>query len=78
MRVTTELLKTIGNITVESTEIEKLLKEHITNVEYSHNIGDDYKGIVVAEIVEKEEHPDADKLGVYQVFTGRESSSCSR
>jgi len=72
MRVTTELLKTIGNITVESTEIEKLLKEHITNVEYSHNIGDDYKGIVVAEIVEKEEHPDADKLGVYQVFTGRE------
>jgi len=73
MKVTTELLKAIGNITVDSTEIKKLLNEHIANVEYSHNIGDDYKGIVVAEIVEKEDHPDADKLGVYQVFTGEEN-----
>lgn len=72
MRVTAELLKAIGDITVENSELSTFLKEHIANVEYSHNIGEDYKGIVVAEIVEKKDHPDADKLGVYKVFTGKD------
>lgn len=72
MRVTTELLKSIGEIKVNSDEIINIIKEGIGNVEYYHNIGKDYEGITVAEIVEKNDHPDADKLGVYKVFTGQE------
>lgn len=70
MRVTTEILKQLGNITIADNEFENLIKEHIANVEYVHNTAEDYKGILVGEIVEKENHPNADKLGVYKVFVG--------
>ncbi len=70
MRVTTEILKQLGNITIADNEFENLIKEHIGNVEYVHNTAEDYKGILVGEIVEKENHPNADKLGVYKVFVG--------
>lgn len=70
MRVTTEILKQLGNITIPDNEFENLIKEHIANVEYVHNTAEDYKGILVGEIVEKENHPNADKLGVYKVFVG--------
>lgn len=71
MRITTEILKQLGNISSSNTELENLIKEHIANVEYTHNIAQDYKGILVGEIVEKEDHPNADKLGVYKVFDGK-------
>ena len=70
MRVTTELLKQFGDISAKNSEYEKLIKEHIANVEYVHDLSKDYEGIVIGEIVEKEEHPNADKLGVYKVFIG--------
>mgnify|MGYP000845677149 FL=1 len=70
MRVTTELLKQFGDISAKDSEYEKLIKEHIANVEYVHDLSKDYEGIVIGEIVEKEEHPNADKLGVYKVFIG--------
>lgn len=72
MRYTTELLKSIGKIEVEDKDIVDIINAHIGNLEYSHNIGKDYEGIVVAEIVEKQDHPDADKLGVYKIFAGEE------
>lgn len=72
MRVTTELLKSLGKIEISNDEIIEIIKGSITNVEYYHNISNDYEGIIVAEIIEKEDHPDADKLGVYKVFTGEE------
>lgn len=73
MRYTTELLKTISDINISNDDIVDLINTHIGNVEYSHDISKDYEGIVVAEIVEKKDHPDADKLGVYKVFTGEET-----
>ena len=70
MRVTSNLLKQFGNISITADEIVRLIKEHIGEVDYHHNLEDDYKDIVIAEIKEKEDHPDADKLGIYQIDFG--------
>lgn len=70
MRYTTELLKTIGETNTTNNDIVDILNTHVGNVEYSYDIGKQYEGIIVAEIVEKKDHPDADKLGVYKIFTG--------
>ncbi len=70
MIVTIELLKQFGNISADDSDFEKLIKEHIANVEYVHDLRKDYQGILIGEIVEKKEHPNADKLGVYKVFIG--------
>ena len=70
MKVTTGILKKILDIDISNEEVAELIKEHIGNVEYTHDMEKDYEGIVVAEIVEKKEHPDAEKLGVYQIDKG--------
>lgn len=70
MKVTTGILKKILDIDISNEEVAELIKEHIGNVEYTHDMEKDYEGIVVAEIVEKKEHPDAEKLGVYQIDIG--------
>lgn len=72
MKVTTGILKSLTNIDASNEEIATYIKDHIGNVEYTHNLEKDYEGIVVAEIVEKEDHPDADKLGVYKINIGEE------
>ncbi len=74
MRVSTNLLKQFGNITVNDDEIVKLIQSHIGEVEYSHNLSQDYKDIVIAEVVEKKDHPDADKLAIYQIGCGEKES----
>ncbi len=70
MKVTTGILKKILDIDISNEELARLAKEHIGNVEYTHDMENDYEGIIVAEIVEKKEHPDAEKLGVYQIDIG--------
>ncbi len=74
MRITTGLLKKFGDINIPSEEIIKIIKEKIGEVEYFHKIGEDYENIVIAEIVGKENHPDADKLGVYQINYGEDEN----
>lgn len=73
MRYTTELLKTIGEINATNNDIVDIINTHIGNVEYFYDITKEYKDIVVGEVVEKKDHPDADKLGVYKIFTGDET-----
>lgn len=70
MRVSTNLLKQFGDITASNEEIVKLIQAHIGEVDYYHNLAEDYEDIVIAEIVKKEDHPDADKLAVYKVNYG--------
>jgi phenylalanyl-tRNA synthetase beta chain len=72
MRISTNLLRQFGNITATDNEIIQLIQAHIGEVEYSHNLSEDYKDIVVAQIVQKEKHPDADKLAVYKVNYGED------
>ncbi|KUK77460.1 MAG: Phenylalanine--tRNA ligase beta subunit [candidate division WS6 bacterium 34_10] len=61
------------------TELPKVLEETIEiienkigEVENYKDLKKKYKGIVIAQIKEKKEHPNADKLAVYKVTTGEE------
>lgn len=70
MRLSTNLLRKFADINVDDGKIVELIQEHIGEVDYSHDLREDYKDIVIAEIVEKEDHPDADKLAVYKIEYG--------
>jgi len=74
MRVSTNLLRKSGKITANDESIIELIKEHIGEVDYSHNLSEDYKDIVIAQITKKEEHPNADKLGIYQIDYGEKET----
>lgn len=74
MKISVNILKKLGNISANNDEIVKAIKTHIGEVEDAHNIEEDYENIVVAEIKDKKDHPDADKLGVYQLDFGEEST----
>lgn len=73
MKVSINLLKQLSGVELEDKEIVRLISEHIGQVEDSHDLREDYKNIVVAEIVEKQEHPNADKLGVYKISDGHDN-----
>lgn len=70
MRLSTNLLRKFTDIKVDDNKIVQLIQEHIGEVDYSHDLREDYRDIVIAEIVEKQDHPDADKLGVYKIVYG--------
>jgi len=72
MKASINLLKKLSGVELEDKEIVKLISEHIGQVEDSHDLRDDYKEIVIAEIMEKQEHPNADKLGVYKISDGKD------
>jgi phenylalanyl-tRNA synthetase beta chain len=70
MKITTGLIKQFVDLNIQDDEIVRLIKEHIGEVDHAHNLSKDYENIVIAEITKKEDHPDADKLGVYQIDYG--------
>ena len=70
MKISVNLLKQLGKIDKSNEEIVTGIKEHIGEVESYQDLSKDYSDIMVAEIKEKKDHPDADKLGVYQLDTG--------
>lgn len=70
MRITTKLLRQYGNISATDDEIITLIKEHIGEIETYRNLEEDYKDIIIGEIVGKKDHPDSDKLGIYQISLG--------
>jgi len=72
MKISVNLLKQLGKIQQTNEEIVKGIKEHIGEVESYQDLSDDYSDIIVAEIKEKKDHPNADKLGVYQLNIGEE------
>ncbi|MDD4381809.1 MAG: phenylalanine--tRNA ligase subunit beta [Candidatus Dojkabacteria bacterium] len=67
MKISLKTLKNISGIDLKLEELVSLIKNHIGQVESYHNIENDYKDIVVAQITKKEAHPDADKLCVYNI-----------
>lgn len=72
MKVSVNILKQLGKIEQASTDIIKAIKEHIGEVESVQDLSSDYENIIVAEIAEKAEHPNAEKLGIYQLNIGPE------
>ena len=61
MKASINILKKLSGVELDDKEIVKLISEHIGQVEDFHDLRDDYKDIVIAEIIEKQEHPNADK-----------------
>jgi phenylalanyl-tRNA synthetase beta chain len=57
---------------VEST-IE-ILSNRVGEVETYKDLSEKYKDIVIAQIKEKKEHPNADKLGIYMISIGTEET----
>ena len=74
MKVSVKLLKQLGNIEQTNTDIVSVIKEHIGEVESVQDIASDYDDIIIAEIVEKGDHPNADKLGIYKLNIATEES----
>lgn len=72
MKVSINILKQLGNIEQASIDIVKAIKEHLGEVESIQDLASDYENIIIAEIAEKAEHPNAEKLGVYQLNIGPE------
>ena len=71
MKVSLNLLRTFANFDQPLNQLVELIGARIGEVEEIAELGPLYKGIVVSEIVEAKPHPDADKLGVYKISTGR-------
>ena len=68
------------NIVQEFTQLPKdisktvqILAGRIGEVESYYDISKNYKNIVIAQIKEKKEHPDADKLDIYKISIGKEN-----
>ena len=73
MLVSLKWLKKFTQLPDDNEELIKKIGAQVAEVESVVNLADKYEGVIVGEIVEAAEHPDADKLGVYQVNIGHET-----
>lgn len=72
MKISLNWIKEYVKTEINGEDLVVMLKSHLAEVESYEDLGEKYKGIIVAEITQKENHPDADKLGVYQIKIGEE------
>lgn len=73
MKISYNWLKTLININQSPEEVAELLTSsglEVEGIETFETIKGGLKGIVVGEVVEKEKHPDADKLSLTKVNVG--------
>ncbi len=71
MKISFNLIKKyIGEISIPVDELVENIKEKLAEVEDVENLKEKYSNITIAEIAEKKEHPNADKLGVYIINNG--------
>ena len=57
-----------------ATEISDLLSLHTAEIEGIEYVGDNISGVVVAEVLSCEQHPDADKLSVTTLNYGADET----
>ena len=73
MKISYNWLKTLINIDLTPQQIDEYLTSsglEVEGIEAFEIIKGGYKGIVIGEVVEKEKHPDADKLSITKVNIG--------
>lgn len=70
MKISLNLLKQFGEFDTATSELVSLIASRIGQVESVIDLGEHYKGIVVGVITSAATHPNADKLGLYQVDIG--------
>jgi phenylalanyl-tRNA synthetase beta chain len=74
MKVSINWLKEFTDIKLEREELLARIGERLGAIEHTADWGSYFdENIVVAEIIEATEHPNADKLGKYQISTGNEN-----
>lgn len=73
MKVSLNLIKQQTRVKLGNEELLKRINSRLAEVEGVENLADKYQGILVVEIKGAKVHPDADKLGIYQVYNGRET-----
>lgn len=73
MKISLNLIKQLTKTKLGNDELVKRIHSRLAEVEEVVKLADKYEGILVAEIKKVEAHPDADKLGVYQVYNGKET-----
>ncbi len=73
MLVPIEWLKEYVDITIPDLELAKKLTDSGSSVERTHVIGQGLDDLIVAEVLEVAKHPNADRLNVAQVNTGKET-----
>lgn len=72
MKVSLKWVREYTEIKLPQEELVKRIKSQIGEVEHITDHTSKYEGIFLAQIKEKSDHPEADKLGVYQVSIGGE------
>jgi len=73
MKISYSLLKTLINIDLTPQQIDEYLTSsglEVEGIEAFEMIKGGLKGIVIGEVIEKEKHPDADKLSITKVNIG--------
>lgn len=73
MKVSLNLIKQLTRVKLGNEELLSRIHSRLAEVEGAEKLADRYEGVLVAEIKEAKDHPDADKLGVYQVFNGKKT-----
>lgn len=70
MKYSLNLIKKFVDINKPDSEVLDLVSRKIAEIEEVKDYSQAYQNISIAKIVEAKDHPNADKLGVYQVDTG--------
>ncbi len=74
MKVSLNLIKQLTRVKLGNEELLSRINSRLAEVEGTESLADKYQGILVAEIKKAKAHPDADKLGVYQVYDGKNTT----
>jgi phenylalanyl-tRNA synthetase beta chain len=70
MKISIKSIEKLTPVNIPEDSLEQRLTTQVVNVEGIERLGEKYAGILVAQIVEKADHPDSDKMAVYQVNIG--------
>ena len=73
MRLPLSIVKQFTKIEYEEERLVSEISGRICNVESVEDISKEYEGIVIGEILEKKDHPNADKLSIYKVNIAEEN-----
>ena len=66
--------KEYTQLPIDVKDTVNILSNKVGEVESYTDLSEKYENIVIAEIIDKKDHPDADKLGVYKINIGKEEN----
>ncbi len=74
MKISLKLIKKLTDINISEEELIAKIKSQIGAVEEVIHFREKYQNIVLAKIVERQDHPEAEKLAVYQINIGEKEN----